>query len=382
MKKTGVGRRPRIKNVPVLFDAGTWHTTRLDPEQTSEQGANQPVVEYPPKGEAEKRLDRAGRAYEFYIPPPSEIETTFRHSGWLQARARVESALRDAGASAGRLERFAKCGSDCIVQVSEDGKQTRVRGCFCGDRFCVPCSTARASRARRKLMRMSEGQELRFLTLTLRATSDPLVEVLAHLRKSFTRLRRSGLWRRSVDRGAAFVEITRGRTGTHWHVHLHAIVGGKYIPKPILSETWKWASGGSFIVDVQGISGKEDVLRYVTKYAAKGFDPSVLQRREHLIECMVALRGSRMMMTFGAWYAAGGEDEPEPEQKWKTIARLDHVLMSARRGEKWAIGVCNALRCKATLLEQTTLDDDDGEIVQNVIMACKSAPARRDRAST
>lgn len=349
MKKTGDRRSRYQGDGPNLFDAGPFLDTQLEPEQTSTKRPASQWIEYPPKGEAERRLDAAGRAYEFYIPPASEIEESFRHSGWSEARKRVRVALAASGAGEGRLERFDKCGSDCVVEVSADGSRHRVRACFCGDRFCTPCAVSRAYRARLALLRLAKNQRLRFITLTLKASDEPLTAVMLRLRKSFQKLRRSGLWRKSVNRGAAFVEMTRGRAGKHWHVHLHAIIGGSYMRKESLSEAWKWATGDSYIVDIRAVDNEADVLKYVTKYAAKGFDPSILEDRDRLVEAMIALRGSRMMMTFGAWYNRDGEDGAEEKVEWVRVDRLDAIISRARRGEAWAIGVCTALRYRPIL---------------------------------
>jgi hypothetical protein len=96
-------------------------------------------------------------------------------------------------------------------------------------------------------------------------------------------------------------------------------------------------------VDVRAVGPESDRVGYVAKYATKGFDRSVLTVADDLDECLCALRGRRVLGTFGKWRSLELEREvPEPG-RWKVVGRFGFVHAAAVRGEEWAIGIFRAL---------------------------------------
>lgn len=257
---------------------------------------------------------------------------------------RVYEALKAADTPVNRVRRFAACGAASYVEYNPEEGRHRVKGFFCGDRFCRPCSTARSARGRRAVLAVAEGVFLRFVTLTLRANSDPLDVSLSRLLKSFANLRSAKIWKDNVKGGVAVVEIKRGRGSGLWHVHLHALIHGRRVDQADLSYAWLRATGDSFRVDIRAVREKEKGAAYVCKYLGKGFDQSVLASPEDLRECVIALGGRRLLIPFGDWFGRFGKPDAEPQQGWKLVGGLHSIIAAADAGQAWAQGVLLSLR--------------------------------------
>jgi hypothetical protein len=194
----------------------------------------------------------------------------------------------------------------------------------------------------------------RFMTVTLEGTQQSLVNVRRHLQESINNLRKTVFWKRSVRGGAFFTEITRGKWGTHWHVHAHAIICGEYLDWAGLVEAWRVASGGSFIVDIEAVKDKERGARYVADYSTKGIGRELTRWPDRLDEAIRALKGSRLIGTFGTWWGTDLEEDVEDQVEWATSFVTRDVVRAAVAGEPWAVGVMLRLR-KAAVLRNGSL---------------------------
>lgn len=315
----------------------------LDPIQTKPDATAGPRWRRTPVTEADRRIERIANERSIQFPPASATETAFRHRCWLPSRTRVRAALAAAHVPAARLDRFDNCGADCIIEVSDDGADYRVRACFCGDRFCTPCSRARARVVQENLERWCDGQRVRFVTLTMQHTDEPLARQIDRLLQSFVRLRACKCWSDNVTGGAYVVEIKLDAKRERYHVHLHALVIGSYVSQHELSKAWKRSSRGSYIVHVRAVDDQRHGARYVAKYATKAWDSSVDQVPDCLLECVLALRGRRMLGTFGIWRNRGLERQVDDQREWRRVGRLDQVAVAAGRCEPWAVGLFRAL---------------------------------------
>lgn len=320
--------------------------TSLDPLQTNPVNC---VRESPAERAARRAGDELARTlghYAYVVPPISPEESHWRHGDWQDERTKVRDALLASGMSENRRNRFDNCGSDAVVEWNAEEGRHRVRANYCGDRFCKPCARARAATVRQNLAKWMEGETCRFVTLTLKPEGRTLIEALNHLYASFVRLRASQTWRRAVTGGGAVTEIKRGSGAKCWHVHLHAIICGSYIEQADLSEAWRQASKGSFIVDVRRVKNGTGACAYLTKYVSKGIDPTVLGAPDDCVECVVALRGRRLLLTFGNWHGRGVERLRVDRESWVKVGRLVHVLHCCWRGETWASGIVQSLTSK------------------------------------
>lgn len=315
-------------------------STSLVPQQTSRQERRRPrrarsETSRPACAVVWKEADREA----FRVQPAEASETHFRHSGWARDRQRVYNALAACNVRPGRLERFRECGGNAVVEYSPGLQKHRIRGNYCGDRFCLPCGVARSQRVTGRLLKLVEGQHVPKIELTVKGVDRPLTESLDHLLESFVRLRRTSAFKKWITAGAAFIEIKRGDRSGLWHPHLHVIAKGGFIVQKQLSEAWKKATGDSEIVWISRVSADDDRLRYACKYAGKGWTQEVAADHDSLVECVAALRGRRLVITFGEWYRTAVDAETPAATDWVRVERLTRVLDAVGRGESWAVGV-------------------------------------------
>ncbi len=100
---------------------------------------------------------------------------------------------------------------------------------------------------------------LRLVTLTYSKDVDKrfVIRSLQHLAQAMRR-------RFQTFEYARFPEYTKkGR------IHLHLVVLSPFIPQKILSQAWKTASRGAYVVDIRKVENVRHLSTYVAKYVAK-----------------------------------------------------------------------------------------------------------------
>lgn len=273
-----------------------------------------------------------GRPSPYLCCRATELESTFRHSGWADRRRKVYDALMRTGQSDNRLHGFANCGSALYVAVERGTGTARLTANTCHDRFCVVCGRTKATVIVAATKALIARQTTRFVTLTLRASNTPLVDQLNRLTRDFTVLRRRQFWREHVTGGASFLEVKVGKNSGLWHCHLHCLVAGDFIPQKELAREWHSVTGDSFIVDVRECSDPDGRARYVTKYVTKPADSSVFSSNAKLDEFVVSMKGRRLCNTFGNWRGTPLDPSVPEDGEWKTCGSLETVMTRAAAG--------------------------------------------------
>lgn len=184
----------------------------------------------------------------------------------------------------------------------------------CRDRLCQPCQTARRAHLVEAILFAVAGAltRVRFMTFTLKHNRTPLTAQLDRLYLAFRTLRRTKLWRESQTGGAFFLEVKVGDDGLY-HPHLHVLAEGTFVEQRDLCATWHAITGDSFIVDVREVTDPQKRASYVTKYATKPADSTVIRDAAKLDEFLIAIKGRRLYQPFGKWRAllpADADDEP------------------------------------------------------------------------
>ncbi len=294
-----------------------------DLESDSEVGIPSPAQDVPLN-------DSSHGVSPFDRPTLAEI---WRHSGWRRDRRRVYQALQRTDQTFSRYQAFASCGSAAYVyRTPEPPHEYFVAGSACHDRFCVPCARARGDRLAHSILDTLDGRPVRFITLTLKHSNQPLSDQLDRLYASFRRLRATTLWKGLCKGGCAILEVTHSPSTDNWHPHFHCLVHGGYVPQGLLKAAWLKATGDSSIIDIRMVKSEGRIARYVTKYVAKPFERSLIDRPELLDELILSLRGRRMVITFGTWrgirltQSAGDHD-------WELLGSMEDVARSARAGD-------------------------------------------------
>ncbi len=268
----------------------------------------------------------------------------FRHSGWAHDRRRVYDALRRTEQPGARLHDFTQCGKHAYVfQSVQEPDLYTLGGSSCHDRFCLPCGRERSRIIAGNVKLRVDGENARFLTLTLRSDTEPLAELLAKLTRDFTALRRTKLWRKRVAGGVAFLEMKWLEPTQRWHVHLHALLQGRYIPQDELSKIWFQITHTSDVVDIRIVENQDHCTRYICKYASKPLDHTVVVHPNKLDEAVLALKGKRLCLTFGTW--RGYQLTALPENgEWIQLGTLEEIITRAEDGHADATAALDALK--------------------------------------
>lgn len=266
---------------------------------------------------------------EFRFPVASLAELRFRHQSWEPKRLKMWRSLQRTLASDARKDRFANCGSELWLRVDKKTRQIGIACNTCRDRLCEVCGRTRGARMIESIVNARPTAPLRFITLTLRCSHSTLKGQLDRLYDCFGKLRRRTFWGWYVKGGAAFCEVKIGKNSGLWHVHLHMLVEGDFIPQRELSREWLEVTGDSSIVDVRKVENVGIAAGYVVKYASKSCDASVYNSPPKLDEFTVAMKGRRLALTFGGWRGiklAAGDGE---KVQWENIGSLDTLKRRA-----------------------------------------------------
>lgn len=275
--------------------------------------------------------------------PENMLSNCHRHSGWRRERARVALALRAVKGCGPSIDSFCRCGGSMwVLRNKKDPSRYKTVTDSCHSRFCKPCNSLRGIRMRARLAEKLDGRPVRFITLTLKPSSDDLKSILDRLYKAFRKLRTRPIWKNRVLGGASFLEVKRGSGSGAWHPHIHILCQGRYIPQPELSQTWLDVTGDSKIVDVRLVREKRDTLYYVTKYTTKGSTFSAIPAMEDLCELVRALHGRRTVICFGEWrnYRLLRPDE---NSDWELIGHLNEIEMKSSAGDDFSTAILDAL---------------------------------------
>lgn len=164
---------------------------------------------------------------------------------------------------------------------------------------------------------MTGWNTCRFGTLTLKSKPDSLLARFATLDAAFAKLRTMPVWKDNVTHGIAIPEVTIGRD-RQWHVHLHFLAAGAFIPHAQLKKSWLDATGDSFIVGIEAVNDREDASNYVAGYVAKPVD-MLGWTPEEVAEFATATHGRRMIRTYGQAKLPKLDDDDEPDTKGPSV---------------------------------------------------------------
>lgn len=325
----------RVGHVPPLAESAA-RPYLLDPPETDSQRDHLPpgadlIAHFP---HLDDHPDYHERSATDHATDPHTLSVTFRHSGWLRNRGLIAASLYRTEQPSSRRRNFANCGSDTYVLRSTEYPDVyRLAGSACHDRFCLPCAQERSRAIALNVLELTEGRQTRFLTLTLKASSNPLSTQLDKLYASFQALRRRKLWKQKVSGGVAFLEVTWSEAHETWHPHFHILIEGSYLPHQQLKKLWYAITGDSFVVDIRFVRDLRTAAQYVTKYASKPFNNTFLNRAYLLDEILLALKGRKLLLTFGAWRGITLIQTPS-EGAWEHVAPLETIITNAANGDQ------------------------------------------------
>lgn len=285
------------------------------------------------------------------IQDDDRTSVIFRHSGWHRVRRLIAEALYRTDQSFARQQEFKHCGSHAyVLRNCDDPEEYRIAGSCCRDRFCLPCGTERGCIIANNITDLIGTREIRFVTFTIKTHAEPLTQQLDKLYRSFQAIRRRGIWKQRVTGGVALLELKWSNRGDRWHPHLHCLIEGGWIDRKRLQRAWHEITGDSFVVDIRRPPNMQSVTRYVTKYVSKPFNSTFVNEREHLDEAILALKGRKLLVTFGRWRGKQLTSVPH-DGTWEKVGDLMYIINRAAQGDE----DCRAIMAKLTSRDLTEL---------------------------
>jgi hypothetical protein len=208
-------------------------------------------------------------------------------------------------------------------------KEVRVASTRCNLRWCPLCLKTKRYIMKQTIIPWVKKQaKPKFITLTLKHSTDSLTDQLDRIYDSFRKLRKKPIWKKPISGGLWFFQVKKSATDGQWHPHIHIIVGGKYLPWDDLKKTWLEITGDSEIIDIRAVKDAKKTADYVARYATAPADLTQLPMDES-IEVFDALAGRRMCGTFGD----GKEIQLCPKKcpdadQWEEIGNFWQVMNS------------------------------------------------------
>ncbi len=132
----------------------------------------------------------------------------------------------------------------------------------CGDRTCPTCRRKWYGHHFGALkQQVSSWPRVYFLTLTLKNIPDEEMSRwhVRRLREAFSKLRYR--LRPNIKDGYYLIQVTN--SGAGWHLHLHALYFGQYVPAIQISKVWSDITKDSYVVDIKLVEKWEYALRYL-----------------------------------------------------------------------------------------------------------------------
>jgi hypothetical protein len=209
--------------------------------------------------------------------------------------------------------------------------------------------TASARRARKRIKatlaetKLFVGERYRFLTLTMPFLETDAATVLKIKDRALTLLKKRKLWTSNIRAGFISEEMTIGENSTfyftHFHVHAHALIVGKYIDHWQIADAWTNCIeracaefGVEFLMrntvsnrltvhinDVATYAKKkgkslDDAVEELCKYVVKGSDYEKVPVAE-LVEIDEALFNRQMIKSYGDFNNQKGKGDEETQSK-------------------------------------------------------------------
>jgi len=327
----------RTSNSPLDLPSSMHLSGSSDPDSCPSGGSADPQ----PHTLLDPDETNVGSVSYFHLNPPlvnrMELNQIFRHSFWSIRREATYDAFTSLVLSESRIYRFVTCGTIAWVLASKcDPSHYRLATNGCRDRWCEACSAEKRRTIVRNVRDRLDGTNLRFLTLTLKSSTDTLTDQLNRLYKCFRLFRNRRKIKYLMHGGLYFVELTINETTGQWHPHLHVLFSGDYLPHAIASAEWLSCTGNSFIVHIARVCGAGHAASYIAKYAGKSVPRSVWNSPVHFHEAILAFAGRRLFSYFGTFKGLELSKNPADDVGWETIAPLYQIILLARRGVRYA----------------------------------------------
>lgn len=180
----------------------------------------------------------------------------------------------------------------------------------CGDRTCPYCRKKYFGKHFQSLLGVVRGWEtVRMVTLTVRNIPDENFHKgrVKWIRSCFNKLRHRKMWKLRVVGGFYFVHTTHTEKG--WHLHIHLIYRGDFLPHLWLRRAWSDITGGSYIVDIRA-RGYPAAAETAVRYLLSDLHQKPDIREGDKDQFNSVFHGARLLQGFGEYSRCKPERKP------------------------------------------------------------------------
>jgi len=261
----------------------------------------------------------------------------------LDAILGLELELHDSEHGTSFLERYMKCRTMAWQIYYPETDLMKIHSNSCRLRWCPMCGKARVNIIAHNCFEFFSNQPfVRFLTLTMKHNDLSLGDQIRLLKKNFVKLSRRVGWKKYVTGIVAFLHV-KYNEGTGWHVHLHILLTGSYLPQKWLSGEWEKVTGDSIIVHVQAAHSEKELALTIKDFVRYAGCPANLRETpmEHRQELIHAFEGIRACWTNGKCRAVSLSPPryKEGDAKGINLGRDSTIRMRAKEGDLDALRI-------------------------------------------
>ena len=239
-----------------------------------------------------------------------------------------------------KADSFLMCGSDVATMDCESCGYQHPVSYNCKLRICPRCSRVRASKQVAKYQSYLESldhRKVRCIVLTVKNVKC-LASGYSKLRRCFVNLCHRKYYKERINGSVYHMESTVGKDG-FWHVHLHCVCYGSYIPQDTLSKDWESITGkefgeGSPVVWIERKRGQA-TLKYCLKHLFKKIKLNDNWTYEKLVEYEIASANVRLIQPSGCFLGVLKDYKEKPfecprcgESVWRITSLSGKTIFS------------------------------------------------------
>lgn len=282
------------------------------------------------------------------------------------------------------LDRFWKCRTMAWHVQDPETWLIKTQSNSCRGRWCPMCAEARVNIIAHNCFEFFVDQPfVRFLTLTLKHSDLPLEDQIKRIKKCFVKLSRRVGWKKYVTGSVVFLHVKRNLENTEWHVHLHILLTGSYVPQKWLSEEWLKVTGDSLVVHVKAAHSEKELgltIKDFTRYA--GCPVNLIDvPAEHRLEVVHSFGKIRVCWTTGICnvISLSPPKYKEGDPKMINLGRDSTIKMRAADGDLDALRILYVSDKKFPFENAPSFRFDDDFIDNEFVGLNKPEPVERER---
>ncbi|MBA7582049.1 hypothetical protein ES708_23969 [subsurface metagenome] len=224
----------------------------------------------------------------------------------------------------------------------------------CWHRLCPECAPIRAVRLFEAHKVLVGQPNLKHLVLTIKNVPHLHWSSVTTIRRYFTRLRHRKLFRLAWRGGIYTIEFTYS-LATGWHIHIHALIDGRYIPKAEISKHWLEITGDSEVVWIEAVTTCGDTsvkCRWRAKTARQNSEDKSVWACNFRGNCEHQINGSKQVLKYILKPTLELLNDPEELDSFLTVIQGRHLVAGfgkwSRVTEKSLLGVMRCPECGST----------------------------------